>query len=488
MVTCKIRYWLERIFARILSSILFPSIFSNQNKQSSTNLVKTKFEGKSLKHFMDQPYVLIPKDTGEWYVVVPKFIDMQVGWLEKSTKSYNVFVVNQYIAWLTDIPNDLQEKLGLEPPRPVRVQNGAIFPSEYSEEFWERYRRYLYRREEGKIRIQKGYEFRLLAAMIRDSFLPFPYKKVDSDLLQEADIGFSLRDYQRRAWEKFRELGALGVYWPFGAGKTFLGLYAIAHLKGPKLVVVPTRTLKEQWIERLDEYVGRDAQVTVETYRSYSKVKDKEYNLVVFDECHRLPANTFSRLATLKTKYRLGLSATPYREDGRTEYIFALTGYPIGIDWNKLFEQNFVRKPVVTVYLFETPHQKKVKLEKLLKEPMKTLIFCDSIELGKNLSEKHDIPFVYGETTNRLEIIRKNQTAIVSRVGDEGLSVHDIERVIEIDFLYGSRRQEAQRVGRLLHSQEPGQHIVLMTDGEFERFEKRFYSLYEKGFKIDIIH
>jgi hypothetical protein len=59
--------------------------------------------------------------------------------------------------------------------------------------------------------------------------------------------------------------------------------------------------------------------------------------------------------------------------------------------------------------------------------------------------------------------------------------------VIEVDFLYGSRRQEAQRMGRLFHGKEPGDHIVLMTEAEIQSYEKRFYSAYEKGFHVKIV-
>ena len=118
---------------------------------------------------------------------------------------------------------------------------------------------------------------------------------------------------------------------------------------------------------------------------------------------------------------------------------------------------------------------------------MKTLIFCDSLVLGKRLSAEFDVPFVFGASTKRLETIRRNPIVIVSRVGDEGISLHDVERIIEVDFLFGSRRQEVQRLGRLLHAQTRGEHVVLMTDEEFEKYEKRFYSLYEKGFRVNIV-
>lgn len=75
---------------------------------------------------------------------------------------------------------------------------------------------------------------------------------------------------------------------------------------------------------------------------------------------------------------------------------------------------------------------------------------------------------------------------VVSRVGDEGVGLPNIERVIEVDFLYGSRRQEGQRLGRLFHGEKEGEHIILMTDKEYEKYEKRPYAIYDKGFRINV--
>jgi len=118
----------------------------------------------------------------------------------------------------------------------------------------------------------------------------------------------------------------------------------------------------------------------------------------------------------------------------------------------------------------------------------KTIIFCDGIELGKKIAEKYGLEFVYGATTGRLDKIRENEVVVVSRVGDQGISVPDIDSLIEIDFLYGSRMQESQRSGRLLHSsKEITNHYILMTDEEMEKYNKRLLALYERGCKINVI-
>jgi DNA excision repair protein ERCC-3 len=266
-----------------------------------------------------------------------------------------------------------------------------------------------------------------------------------------------LRDYQTEGWKKFLETGAVGVYWPFGMGKTVLGIYAIAHLKGRKLVVCPTRTLVEQWEDRLQKWLslGLRHDVRVVTYHSWEKVKDEDWTLVVFDEAHRLPANTFSRLASLRTKYRIGLSATPHREDGRENFIVALTGFPIGVDWTSFIRSGLIKKPDIEIRIVRN-WTEKLKIAETEAKVSKgsSIVFCDSIALGAQAAARLKCPHVHGETTKRLEILKGAKTAVVSRVGDEGLSLENLTKVVEIDFHGGSRRQESsQRVGRLFHAE-----------------------------------
>lgn len=129
--------------------------------------------------------------------------------------------------------------------------------------------------------------------------------------------------------------------------------------------------------------------------------------MIVFDECHRLPANTFARLSTVRATYRIGLSGTPYREDGRTDLIFALTGFPVGIDWHRLLELGVVKKPRITLYTVADVRAKLAKVAELVRDPVKTMIFCDSIHLGRRIAEAHGLPHVHGETRDRLDKLRK---------------------------------------------------------------------------------
>jgi len=151
--------------------------------------------------------------------------------------------------------------------------------------------------------------------LLNDGILPFIPKPVSKDDLNEKFNPKLLEDWQRDIWErdyvkkalkKFMEYGAIGIYWAFSAGKSVFGSIMCKYIKGNKLVVVPTRMLLEQWEERLRQ-LGVYNEVKIITYSSFHKVKNKEFILTIYDECHRLPANTYSKLSTIKTKYRIGL-------------------------------------------------------------------------------------------------------------------------------------------------------------------------------------
>jgi len=437
-----------------------------------------------------EKFVLLPKKANEWYVVVPRFVPMNIGWLEHQTPNFNIFVVNRYTNLIYDLPEELRNKLKIpKGPDFTVIDNFLYTGRDFQDVGYERYKSFLFRREgSDRIRIRKGQEFALIAKLIEDGCLPFSSFPVDEEDLRDFK-GIELRPYQQIAWDGFLKMGCVGIYWGFGAGKSLLGVYALAKISGNKLVVVPTITLKEQWQERIKDFIpGYEKEISIVTYLAYDKIKKNKYSLVIFDEVHHLPANSYIKLSTLNTKYRIGLSGSPFREDGRENYIFALTGYPIGISWEELLKLNVIAEPRFKLYIVAEENAKLKKVEELLRLPLKTIIFCDSITLGKRISQKFGIPFIFGETKKRLETVQQSDVCVVSRVGDEGISIQDLERVIEVSYLFGSRMQESQRFGRLMHSQkaEP-EHIIIMTEEEFRTYQKRLYAIYERGFKIEII-
>jgi len=455
-----------------------------------------------LDGFFEEPYVMIPKRGHEWYVIVPKWLKMQVGYLEHSTKSYNVFIVNKYVQWLSEIPDSLKEKLKFPKALPLKVFDGTLLTGpELQDQAFQKYRDYVSSRQgKDRIKIKPGYEFKLIAQLIEEGTLPFMTTPITEEdirpwtgagreaydkILKEKNIV----DIQEKAWNEFKQRGALGIFWAFGTGKSLFGHRLIGQIKGEKLVVVPTITLKDQWNERLRKFNPESLnEVKVETYHAYEKVRALPRKLVIFDECQHLPANTYIRLSTIPTKYRAGFSGSPFREDGRENYIIALTGFPLGMAWEDLLRLQIIQAPQFRVYIVENKRAKDQKLGELLQIPIKTIIFSDSLDYGEEISKTFEIPFVYGETKDRLSIINEAQTCVVSRVGDEGLSIPDLERVIEVSFLFGSRMQESQRFGRLMHSAKKAQHIIIMTREEFELYQKRLQAIIERGFKIEYVN
>lgn len=451
----------------------------------------SEYKTDEAKKFLKEPWCIIPKSRDEWWVIVPRFVGLQVGWLERSTATYNLYVVNRYAHWLGNVPPELKHALQLPDPFQAIVEDGLLHTKEVLPE---RIRKMVSKEiSAGVYKIKRGREFDMLASLIENGALPFkPHAVAKGDLIAEPVLRgplAKLRSYQLQAWEKFLAYGAVGIFWPWGQGKTVIGCYTLAHLKGPNLVVVPTKTLREQWLERIHQWLSpaQAALVTVITYASWKHVMNQEWMGAIFDECHRLPANTFSRLASVRAKYRMGLSASPYREDGRTNYIFALSGYPVGVNWSEFLRSGQITKPTINVRIVSGWIEKcKITEAETKGVDGSVIIFCDGIAQGASLASRLGCPHVHGQTQKRLEVLRDTKIAVISRVGDEGLSIPDLRKVIEVDFHGSSRRQESQRVGRLLHSDLKGEHLVLMTQDEFDRFSGRFLALEEKGFNVTV--
>ena len=449
---------------------------------------------KSFDLFLGKPYTVMPKSEGEWYLVVPKFTNLEYGWLFQSDEVYNVFIINRYVSWLTPIPDDLKADINIKPPElDVKLDGTTAIYDPSKEDLFRRKFRGTVRKyiAPGKAEINKTSIFNVKSMLIREGILPFEPSPVNPNDLMNLETKVELRDYQEIAWKTFLEYGAIGIYWPPGAGKMFISLYALTKLNGRKLVVVPSLTLKEEWERKIKTYLpwGRQREIEIMTYVSARKLlnSSKGFDLIIFDEAQHLPANSYGVLSNIEAKYRMGLSATPFREDGRTDLIFALTGYPVGLDWKIYLNSGIIHRPRATCYVVQNQDSKKSLTKKLVEEAKgKLIIFSDSLKLGKEIASNLGVPFVNGESKNRLQTISQNKTTVISRVGDEGLDITNLETVIEIDFLFGSRRQELQRFGRLLHSRYRGKYVIIMTKEEYVNYRKRLLSLFEKGFEVDV--
>jgi len=470
----------------------------------------TELDTDKIKDFARKPYTVLPKGENEkeYYVVTPRFLPFSLGHLFKQDDAFQTFVVNKHVSWFEGIPDEIQEKITLRQKYDKAIINDDYLEFTSPDERDRAWRDFdgedgPLKEKEGdtKIKVQQGKEFEVIAQLIDGGNLPFVEEPIEPEEIRPSSPDISLRDYQKNAWETFEKYGQVGIFWPPGSGKTFAGLYFGDRIKGEKLVVVPTRLLQSQWESRIKQNTRNPDEWDVKTYQYLTHGDNiNEYDgenapdLTVFDEAHIIPADTFSKLALIDTEYRIGLSATPYREDGRENYIFSLTGMPVGVDWQQLVEHGVVEYPAAWVYLYTTEYQRKQDLKELAQnKPGEGIIFCDSLDQGEQLADDLGIPFVSGDTDpdNRIEIIKNNRVSIVSRIGDEGLSIDSIDWTIEYDFLGASRRQELQRVGRLMHdnnssddNESIGQHILMLTDKEADKFGDRLWSLEEKGIDV----
>jgi len=443
-----------------------------------------------MEEFVRRPFWVVEVGEGEWLLGIPKIFSVGYGWFIRQDGVYNIFRVNRYYDMIQPVPDFLRDELDLQRPfGQLFVDGGQLIIADPTRddpaEVQARYRKYLTDRpkiDEQTLRVHPDKEFDLIAAIIRDGILPFVPHPVDPEDRIDRHGKFKLRDYQRRDLAQFFKYGAVGIFYFMGLGKTYVALEAMCQLRGPKLVLVPERGLKEQWEERirtLTDLTPDEYEVVVYHRSHVERLRERQWTLVVYDEMHRLPAKTFLPLATLQTKYRINLTGTPWREDGRIDLIWALSGMPLGVDWGYFLERDLIRVPEVVVYIERDMDAKYARLRELLRDNRKTIIYTDrvvGVYGGKDLSQRLNIPLVYGDTppSERIRTLREERQVVVSRVGDLGISLPDLEVTIEFDFLGSSRAQEMQRYGRHTHSEHTdGQHIVLMTVDEWHKFSTR---------------
>ena len=429
-------------------------VVEQQVAEFALSIKTSKLDSEQLEMFFKKPYYLEPVHgrPDSWHLIIPKFVDIQIGWLERSTDSFNVFLINRYMDWLGEIPEAIKRQLNWKAPPELILDGEELHgPKGALEYAWQKYRPFLHDRDENKIRVNPKRAFDLIASMIKDGVLPFSIKPVDNADLMDRKCDFQLRDYQLQAWNELKRFSAIGVYYPPSTGKTFIGLWVMTHLKPPHLVVVPTRLLQEQWIERIQAHTDlQPGEYEVMTYQSaISKASAKSWVTLIIDETHHQPANSFVKLSLIKRKYTLGLSATPMREDGREEYVFALSGRPVGLNWDYFKKLNLIKSPVCHVWIVKNFETKLRRLASLLQEDMRTIIFSDSLETGKAVAGRFKIPFVYGATKDNMTTILENRVVVISRVGDEGMSLPDIERVIEVSWLFGCYDEASEVLTRI---------------------------------------
>jgi hypothetical protein len=461
------------------------------------------FDDTALQEFLTKPYLVRALGNGQFELIVPRFIGFRAGWPVRHDGPYTVYLVSKFINMLAPLPDWLAGELGFAAPSFGAALDGNTLtitqgdPAVVMEKLGGA--KAIARREGNRLILRPASRFDILRRIIREEgFLPYTPRPVPADLRRDSQVArdnkgkpaFTLRLHQAQDYQRFMEAGAVSVFAFPQTGKSYLPLQAFADLKGPKLILCPRRSLVDQWQARLALFLTPEAaaEVTVSTYQGARKWLDKEWTLVVFDEAHHLPADfAIESASTIKTVARIGLSATPRREDGNEDLIPALCGFPVGVDWPVKATQ----RPTVTVWIVKDETAKLKLARRLCEAPVdgKTFVFTYRLEIGERLAKLLDVPFVHGKTKKPLAVMAENDTVVVSSVGNEGLSF-PIRRVIEVDFLFGSKQEAGQRLGRLAYEivgkDKPGEYHVLMTPAEYSGYAKRLLIYEQWGLEIDV--
>ncbi|MFP5335115.1 MAG: DNA repair helicase XPB [Actinomycetes bacterium] len=363
------------------------------------------------------------------------------------------------------------------------------------------------------------------------------------------ESGWSLRPYQYEAVEGFWHGGSGVVVLPCGAGKTIVGAAAMARARSTTLVLVTNTVSARQWKdellrrtslteEEIGEYSGARKEirpVTIATYPvmttrrkgAYTHLElfdARDWGLVVYDEVHLLPAPIFRMTADLQARRRLGLTATLVREDGREGEVFSLIG-PKRYDapWKEIESQGYIApadcvevrvtlpdgerlayataEPEERYRLCSTSGTKTRVVEELVRRHAgeQTLVIGQYIDQLDELAERLDVPVVKGETSvterQRLfDAFRSGElsTLVVSKVANFSVDLPEASVAIQVSGSFGSRQEEAQRLGRLLRPKGDGRtarfYAVVARDTldqEFAAHRQRF--LAEQGYAYRIV-
>jgi DNA excision repair protein ERCC-3 len=363
--------------------------------------------------------------------------------------------------------------------------------------------------------------------------------------------GFELRPYQSEASALFHANGeAHGghgvIVLPCGAGKTIVGMAVMAKLQTETLILTTSITAVRQWIaelldkttltaDQLGEYSGEKKEikpVTVSTYqilgiseKHRELIDSREWGLIVYDEVHTLPAPVFRMTAELQSKRRLGLTATLVREDNLQSDVFTLIGPKrCEVPWKVLEKNGYIAKAEcfeVRVPLAEStrmdyaiadkrqkfriaaenPNKFEV-LQRLLKEHNSRHILVIGLYINQltQIAELLNAPIITGKTKNKIRSELYQQfrdgeipVIIVSKVANYAVDLPDANVAIEVSGTFGSRQEEAQRLGRILRP-KPGEnrawfYTLVTSDTVEEGFAAhRQLFLAEQGYPYSVVN
>ena len=400
--------------------------------------------------------------------------------------------------------------------------------------------------------LKVGFPVEDLAGYVDGTHLDFHLKTSTSK-----GKGFDLRKYQTDAADIFYASGSAAggsgvVVLPCGAGKTIVGMGVINKVKCETLILTTNITAVRQWKDELadksnldksmiGEYTGEIKEIrpiTVSTYQilTHRKSNDasfqhfklfnsKNWGLIIYDEVHLLPAPVFRVTAEIQAMRRLGLTATLVREDGLEEDVFSLIGpKKFDIPWKDMERQGWIATATCTEIRVPMDRQQRVEyamsstkeqfriasengnktdvVEKILDRHAEdnVLIIGQYINQLESLADKIKAPIITGKTPTSDRICLYDQfksgklkTLIVSKVANFAIDLPDANVAIQVSGTFGSRQEEAQRLGRILRpkedlSQAHFYSVVTKETKDEEYAANRQLFLTEQGYKYRIIN
>jgi DNA excision repair protein ERCC-3 len=365
----------------------------------------------------------------------------------------------------------------------------------------------------------------------------------------EENDAFHMRDYQRQAADAFWAGGSGVIVLPCGAGKTIVGMGAMAKAQATTLILVTNTVSARQWrkelIERMSvraedigEYSGERKEIkpiTIATYQVLiSKYKgefkhlavfdSQDWGLIIYDEVHLLPAPVFRATADIQSRRRLGLTATLLREDGKEREVFTLIGPKrFDVPWREIEAQGYIApatcievrvtltddermtyatsEPDISYRVGSTAVSKQAVVDALIKRHPNELILVigQFIEQLESLAERLGAPIITGKTPNKererlYEAFRtgEEKLLVVSKVANFSIDLPDASVAIQVSGTFGSRQEEAQRLGRILRPKSDGRAATFYSvvsrdtnDQSFAANRQRF--LTEQGYGYQIV-
>jgi DNA excision repair protein ERCC-3 len=395
-----------------------------------------------------------------------------------------------------------------------------------------------------------GYPAEDLAGYTEGAALPTQLRPVT-----RGGVPFHVRDYQRDAADVFYAGGDVRggsgvIVLPCGAGKTIVGIAVMALMQRSTLILTTGITAVKQWkreiLERTSltedqvaEYTGETKNigpVTLATYQILSHRNDKkddfphfkifdqrDWGLVIYDEVHLLPAPIFRVTAQIQARRRLGLTATLVREDGKEGEVFSLIGpKKYDVPWRELETRGWIAEANCTEIRVALPEplrmeyavaewRNKYRLasENPAKEDIvarlldrypggRVLIIGQYLKQLRALKKRFDIPLITGQTPQAerdqlYDQFRKGEVRqlILSKVGNFAIDLPDANVLIQVSGTFGSRQEEAQRLGRILRPKAGGEvahfyTLVTRDTRELDFAHHRQLFLTEQGYSYGI--